>query len=97
MKSHNVGAVPHGLRASFRTWAAEQAVRDPVAEACISHGPKDMLGKAYIRTTFFEERREVMERWATYLVETDPAPWSPDPLPDLGVKIRASTFDVDES
>ena len=67
----NLGAVPHGVRASFRTWAAEQAIREPVAEACIGHGPKDMVGKAYIRTTFFDERREVMERWSRYLVETE--------------------------
>ena len=73
LKKASVGSVPHGLRASFRTWAADQAVRDPVAEACIAHGPKDMVGKAYIRTTFFDERREVMEQWAKYLVETEPA------------------------
>ena len=72
LKKLNVGAVPHGLRASFRTWAAEQGVRDPVAEACLAHGPKTMVGKAYIRTTFFDERREVMERWAQYLLATDP-------------------------
>ena len=72
LKEFNVGAVPHGLRASFRTWAAEQGVRDRVAEACLAHGPKTMVGKAYIRTTFFEERRDVMERWAQSLFATDP-------------------------
>ena len=72
LKRIQLGAVAHGLRASFRTWAAEQGVRDAVAEACLAHGPKGMVGKAYIRTTFFEERREVMEHLAQYLLATDP-------------------------
>ena len=72
LKRHNVGSVAHGLRSSFRTWAAEVPVRDAVAESCLAHGPKNMYGRTYIRTDFFDERREVMELWAQYLLKTDP-------------------------
>lgn len=62
---------PHGFRSSFRTWAAEHGVDHDVAEACLAHQPRDKLLVAYRRTTFLEQRRTVMERWADYLLTSN--------------------------
>ncbi len=60
-------ATAHGMRSSFRDWAAEVAkARHEVAEACLSHTVKDKVVKAYLRATFIQERRQLMEAWATF-------------------------------
>lgn len=60
-------ATAHGMRSSFRDWAAEIAkARHEVAEACLSHTVKDKVVKAYLRATFMEERRQLMTAWATF-------------------------------
>lgn len=65
-------AVPHGFRASFRTWAGDAGVDFEVAEECLAHSKGDSVVKAYHRSTMLERRRAVMERWAAYLT-TEPA------------------------
>ncbi|HSW08075.1 tyrosine-type recombinase/integrase [Aquabacterium sp.] len=58
----------HGFRAMARTMAAERLGIDPqVIEAQLAHAVPDALGRAYNRTTFAEQRRELMVRWADYL------------------------------
>jgi len=59
----------HGMRSTFRTWAAEQRPDVPgdVAEACLAHTIADKVVKAYNRATFMEMRRELLESWAQYL------------------------------
>lgn len=60
-------ATAHGMRSSFRDWAAEVAkARHEVAEACLGHTVKDKVVKAYLRATFMEERRQLMADWATF-------------------------------
>jgi integrase len=63
------GATVHGLRASFRTWAAE-ATDYPreIAEAALGHRVGDDVERAYARTTFFDKRRTLMEEWARFTV-----------------------------
>ena len=60
-------ATVHGLRASFRTWAAE-ATDFPreIAEAALGHRVGDDVERAYARTTFFDKRKGLMEEWATF-------------------------------
>jgi integrase len=60
-------ATVHGLRASFRTWAAE-ATNCPreIAEACLAHRVGDDVERAYARTTFFEKRKTLMKDWTDY-------------------------------
>jgi integrase len=60
-------AVPHGFRASFRTWAGDSGVDFEVAEECLAHSKGDSVVKAYHRSTLLERRRTAMERWAAYL------------------------------
>lgn len=57
----------HGFRASARTIAAERLGIDPeVLEAQLAHRVPDALGRAYNRTLFLEQRRELMTKWADY-------------------------------
>lgn len=58
----------HGFRATARTIAAERlGVAPEVIEAQLAHRVPDALGRAYNRTLFLEQRRELMTRWADYL------------------------------
>ena len=56
----------HGLRSSFRDWAAETGVERTVAEAALAHKVGGVEG-AYFRSDLFERRREVMQDWSAYL------------------------------
>jgi len=58
----------HGFRAAARTMLDERLnIRPDFIEQQLSHTVKDPLGRAYNRTTFLEERREMMQQWADYL------------------------------
>jgi len=60
--------VSHGWRAIFRTLADEVLQeRLDIIEAQLAHQVADTLGRAYNRTSFLKERRELMNRWAAYL------------------------------
>jgi len=58
----------HGFRAMARTLIAERlSVPPEVIEAQLAHAVGDALGRAYNRTQFLEQRREMMGKWADYL------------------------------
>jgi integrase len=58
----------HGFRATARTMLAEQLECDPlVIEAQLAHAVKDANGRAYNRTTYLQQRRAMMQKWADYL------------------------------
>lgn len=58
----------HGFRATARTILAERLnVPDAVIEAQLAHAVGDSLGRAYNRTQFVDQRREMMQQWADYL------------------------------
>lgn len=69
----DLGCVPHGFRSSFRDWAADTGVSREVAEAALAHAVQDPVEAAYRRTDLFERRRNVMERWGDYVMESSPA------------------------
>lgn len=58
----------HGLRASFRTWAAEQVPTMPeaVAEAALAHVVPDQVVRAYQRAKFIEMRRKLLDAWGDF-------------------------------
>ena len=60
----------HGLRASFRTWAAEQmpTVPEAVCEAALAHVVPDQVVRAYQRAKFVEMRRNLLDAWGDYCV-----------------------------
>ena len=58
----------HGFRAMSRTMIAERlGVAPEVIEAQLAHAVGDALGRAYNRTQYVEQRREMMTKWADYL------------------------------
>lgn len=59
--------VPHGLRSSFRDWAAETRKDRDLAEGALAHTLADKTEAAYRRTDLFEARRILMEQWAAFV------------------------------
>lgn len=60
-----IAGTPHGMRSSFRDWAAEKGgVPREIAEFALGHVEGSGVELAYRRTDFFEQRRALMERWA---------------------------------
>jgi integrase len=58
----------HGFRAMARTLLDEVLqIRPDYIEHQLAHAVRDPLGRAYNRTTFFKERKEMMQTWADYL------------------------------
>jgi integrase len=58
----------HGFRATARTMLHERLGYSPdVIEAHLAHTVRDSLGRAYNRTEFVEQRREMLQTWADYL------------------------------
>ena len=68
MGFENHEITPHGFRATARTLLDEVLrYRLDLIEAQLSHTVRDANGRAYNRTTYIEERTEMMQSWATYL------------------------------
>lgn len=60
--------VGHGFRATARTMMAERlGLPEAVIEAQLAHSVPDSLGRAYNRTQFEAQRRDMMQTWADYL------------------------------
>lgn len=57
----------HGFRSLARSILGEMGHRWEVLEAMLSHALENQTAAAYIRTTYFEERRGIMQQWADYL------------------------------
>jgi integrase len=58
----------HGFRAMARTMMAERLNIDAqVIEAQLAHAVGDALGRAYNRTQYIDQRRDMMAKWADYL------------------------------
>ena len=58
----------HGFRAMARTLLQEE-LKYPVdlIEMQLAHRVADMHGRAYNRTEFIDDRKEMMQAWADYL------------------------------
>ena len=64
-----IQAVPHGLRASFRTWAGETygaSMRD-AAEQVLAHKTGSAIEQIYNRAEYMAQRRQLLEAWSDYL------------------------------
>lgn len=60
-----IAGTPHGMRSTFRTWAAEcsDAPRE-ICELALAHVEGSAAELAYRRTDYFEKRRALMAAWA---------------------------------
>ena len=67
IKELGIAAMPHGLRSSFRDWAAERTnTPREVVEAALAHTVQNPTEAAYARSDLFERRHRLMDDWATY-------------------------------
>jgi integrase len=57
----------HGFRSLARSILGDMGHRWEVLEAMLSHALVNQTAAAYVRTTYFEERRGIMQQWADYL------------------------------
>jgi integrase len=72
MRRMEVEAVPHGMRSSFRDWAAERTnFPRETAEMALAHVVDDKTEAAYRRGDLFEKRRKLMEAWATFCAKPE--------------------------
>ena len=64
----DIPAVPHGFRSSFRNWV-EECTETPwsVAESALAHNIGNATQSAYMTSDPFEQRRQLMERWARFI------------------------------
>lgn len=63
-KHSRADATLHGLRSTFRDWAAENGVQDVLAEKQLMHVFGSTVVQAYQRSDLLEQRRPVMQAWA---------------------------------
>ena len=66
LKDLDIDSTAHGMRSSFRSWAADNSIPFEVAEEALSHVQNKTI-RAYVRTDLLEQRREVMQQWADYV------------------------------
>lgn len=61
-------AVPHGLRSTFRDWAAEQTnYPREMAEIALAHTVGSTVERAYRRGDMLDKRRQMMAAWGRFL------------------------------
>lgn len=64
----NRPAVPHGLRSTFRDWAAEKTTYpSEMAEIALSHNVGSATERAYRRSDMLEKRRAMMADYGAFL------------------------------
>lgn len=67
MRATRPGHVPHGLRASFKTWASEvTAYPRDIVESALAHANPNKTESAYERGDLFSKRVRLMAEWARY-------------------------------
>ena len=65
----DVPAVAHGFRTSFKDWCVERAgISWAVGEAALAHNLGTSTAQAYARTDLFDQRKELMQQWADFVV-----------------------------
>ena len=60
----NRAAVPHGFRATFKSWTLELGYPDHLSEIALAHKDNDKSRSPYAREDLLEQRRPMMEAWA---------------------------------
>ena len=61
----------HGFRSLARSILGDMGYRWEVLEAMLSHAIANETAAAYVRTSYFEERRGIMQQWADYLDQVE--------------------------
>jgi integrase len=64
---NNRTAVPHGIRSTFRDWAAETKQPRDAVELQLAHRVGNKVEQAYFRTELFDIRAKVLTEWHNFL------------------------------
>lgn len=68
LRRMGVDAVPHGMRASFKTWAMDHSeFPRELVEIALSHAVGNAVEQAYARSDMVERRRGLMTAWGNFL------------------------------
>ena len=59
--------VAHGLRAIASTYLNENGFSPDLIEAALAHIDKNEVRRAYNRSTYIIQRRDIMDAWAQYV------------------------------
>jgi integrase len=74
-------ATVHGMRSTFRDWAAEQTnFPREVAELALAHRVADETERAYQRSDLLAKRRQLSEAWARYCASPPRQPAAVTPI-----------------
>ena len=66
-----IDAVPHGLRSTFRDWAAERTdYPHEVVEMALAHTISNQVERAYRRGDLLEKRGALMRDWARFCISS---------------------------
>jgi len=65
-----IGQTIHGIRSVGRMWMHQNKIPFEVAESCLTHVVGSAVTRAYLRTDYFEERKEALEKWHEFLHQT---------------------------
>ena len=72
-RKSNLGCVPHGMRSTWRDWAAELSGASwETIELSLAHAVGSTVSAAYFRTDLLDQRAPMMQAWADYI---DPLPF----------------------
>jgi integrase len=68
MRDRGLTEVPHGFRATFKTWAGNfTSHKREAIEKSLAHEVGNAVEQAYERGSFFEMRTELMQDWANFI------------------------------
>ena len=71
MKREGFEARPHGLRATFRTWAENETDADwESKEVSLGHSIGSQVERAYQRSDLLAKRRRLLKRWTHFLTNS---------------------------
>jgi integrase len=67
LRRMGIDVTVHGMRSSFRMWAADTGVPFDLAEAALAHAAGSAVVQAYQRSSMLERRRPLMSAWADFV------------------------------
>lgn len=70
-KKSSLVAVPHGLRSTFRTWAAEAGQSREDAELQLAHKIGDSTEQAYYHAELMDRRAKMLAKWYQFLTNNE--------------------------
>ena len=81
LRRMRLDVVPHGFRATFKTWASERtSFQRETAEAALAHVVGDKVEAAYQRGDLIDKRKRLMLAWEGFATAVPSAPATVVPI-----------------